>query len=81
MGDDGERRAAEWKRGGGLADCGWDKTFRVLRDTANEAAVPVLLAAFNSSGEAIQEKALRDDPGSQSGCGAGGVDGPLARVG
>jgi len=46
---------------------------QVLRDTANEAAVPVLLAAFNSSDEAIAEKALRAILGRSRGAGQGAL--------
>ncbi len=38
---------------------GIEKTLNLLKDTANEAAVPVLLSALDSASSEIQEGALR----------------------
>jgi HEAT repeat protein len=50
-------------------NAGFEKTLTLLKDTANEAAVPVLLAALDSAPSEIQEGALRALLGRRRGSG------------
>ncbi len=54
-----------------VVNSGIQETLRLLTETANEAAVPVLLAALDAYDPAVQEGALTAILGRRRGAGAG----------